>query len=182
MASWACANKTINGADACHSRHIREDILIKTYVAAMKKMAGDYDKVIDTLQESADVLSKEYPVAKINETNEKIIEIQTAVMDLLRKRQKGIIDSNEYNQEIEKYQQELQENETKLNELQQTSTKVSHIKDWMREFKKHMETTQMDGKYDGVVLKKLVNNIKMFDDRIVVEFNYGIKVEQEYVK
>ena len=40
----------------------------------------------------------------------------------------------------------------------------------------------MDGKYDGVVLKKLVNNIKMFDDRIVVEFNYGIKVEQEYVK
>ena len=148
----------------------------------MKKMAGDYDKVIATLQESADMLSEEYPVAKINETNEKIIEIQTAVMDLLRKRQKGIIDSNEYNQEIAKYQQVLQENETKLNELQQTSTKVSHIKDWVREFEKHMETTQMDGKYDGVVLKKLVNNIKMFDDRIVVEFNYGIKVEQEYVK
>ena len=148
----------------------------------MKKMAGDYNKVIATLQESADVLSKEYPTEKLKEISDKIIEIQTAVMDLLRKRQKGIIDSNEYNQEIEKYQQELQENETKLNELQQTSTKVSHIKDWMREFEKHMETTQMDGKYDGVVLKKLVNNIKMFDDRIVVEFNYGIKVEQAYVK
>ena len=180
--AWACANKIINGADACHSRHIREDILIKTYVAAMKKMAGDYDKVIATLQESADMLSEEYPVAKINETNEKIIEIQTAVMDLLRKRQKGIIDRNEYNQEIEKYQQELQETETKLNKLQQTSTKVSHIKDWMREFGKHMETTQMDGKYDRAVIKKLVNKIKMYDDRIVVEFNYGIKVEQEYVE
>ena len=138
--------------------------------------------MIATLQESADVLSKAYPTEKLKEISDKIIEIQTAVMDLLRKRQKGIIDSSEYNQEIEKYQQELQENETKLNELQQTSTKVSHIKDWMREFEKHMETTQMDGKYDGAVLKKPVNKIKMFDDRIVVEFNHGITVEQEYVE
>ena len=30
----------------------------------------------------------------------------------------------------------------------------------MKEFGKHMETTQMDGKYDGAVLKKLVNKIK----------------------
>ena len=40
----------------------------------------------------------------------------------------------------------------------------------------------MDGKYDGVVIKKLVNKIKMYDDRIVVEFKYGIKVEQEYAE
>ncbi len=40
----------------------------------------------------------------------------------------------------------------------------------------------MDGKYDGAVLKKLVNKIKIYDDRIVVEFNYGIKVEQKYVE
>ena len=52
----------------------------------------------------------------------------------------------------------------------------------MKEFGKHMETTQMDGKYDRAVIKKLVNKIKMYDDRIVVEFNYGIKVEQEYVE
>ena len=44
-----------------------------------------------------------------------------------------------------------------------------------------METTQIDGKYDGVLLKKLVNKIKMYEDRIVVEFNYVIVVEQEYV-
>lgn len=182
VASWACANKIVNGKEACHSRHIREDILIKTYIAAMKKMAGDYNKVIATLEESADVLSKEYPIEKLKEISDKIITIQTAVMKLHRKKQQGRIDSDEYDQEIEKLQQELQENETKQLELQQASTKVSHIKDWMKEFGKHMETTQMDGKYDGVVLKKLVNKIKMYDDRIVVEFNYGITVEQEYVE
>ena len=87
-------------------------------------------------------------------------------MKLHRKKQKGIIDSDVYARKIEELQQELQENETMQNELQQTNTKISHIKEWMREFGKHMETTQMDGKYD----------------RIVVEFNYGIKVEQEYVE
>ena len=50
---WACANKIVNGISACHSRHIREDILTKTYVAALKKMTGDYDKVMTTLQDSA---------------------------------------------------------------------------------------------------------------------------------
>ena len=182
VASWACANKIVNGADACHSRHIREDILIKTYIAAMKKMSGDYNKVIATLQESADVLSKEYPIENLNEISDKIITIQTAVMKLHRKKQQGKIDINKYDQEIEKLQKELQENETKQNELQQASTKISHIKDRMKEFGKHMETTKMDGKYDGVLLKKLVNKIKMYDDRIVVEFNYGITVEQEYVE
>ena len=182
VASWACANKIVNGADACHSRHIREDILIKTYVAAMKKMSGDYNKVIATLQESADVLSKEYPIEKLKEISDKIIEIQTAVMKLHRKKQQGKIDSDAYNRKIEELQQELQENESKQLQLQQVTTKVSHIKDWMKEFGKHMETTQMDGKYDRAVIKKLVNKIKMYDDRIVVEFNYGIKVEQEYVE
>ena len=182
VASWACANKIVNGADACHSRHIREDILIKTYVAAMKKMSGDYNKVIATLQESADVLSKEYPIEKLKEISDKIIEIQTAVMKLHRKKQQGKIDSDAYNRKIEELQQELQENESKQLQLQQVTTKVSHIKDWMKEFGKHMETTQMDGKYDRAVIKKLVNKIKMYDDRIVVEFNYGIKDEQEYVE
>ena len=175
---WACANKIVNGVNACHSRHIREDILIKTYVAALKKMAGDYDKVIATLQDSTDMLSKEYPIEMLNEVSERIIELQTEVMDVHRKKQRGLIDSSEYDQQIEKLRQELQENETKQHELQQATTKISHIKDWMKEFGEHLETTQMDGKYDGAVIKKLVNKIKMYDDRIVVEFKYGIKVEQ----
>ena len=179
---WACANKIVNGVNACHSRHIREDILIKTYVAALKKMAGDYDKVIATLQDSTDMLSKEYPIEMLNEVSERIIELQTEVMDVHRKKQRGLIDSSEYDQQIEKLRQELQENETKQHELQQATTKISHIKDWMKEFGEHLETTQMDGKYDGVVIKKLVNKINMYDDRLVVEFKYGIKVEQEYVE
>ena len=179
---WACANKIVNGISACHSRHIREDILTKTYVAALKKMTGDYDKVMTTLQDSADVLSKEYPIEQLDEISDRIIEIQTEVMKVHRKKQQGKIDSDKYEQQIEKLKQELQENETKQLELQQASTKISYIKDWMKEFGEHLETAQMDGKYDGVVIKKLVNKIKMYDDRIVVEFKYGIKVEQEYVE
>ncbi len=138
--------------------------------------------MIATLQDSADVLSKEYPIEQLDEICDRIIEIQTEVMKVHRKKQQGKIDGDAYNRKIEELQQELQENETKQHELQQTTTKIAHIKDWMKEFGKHMETTQMDGKYDGAVLKKLVNKIKMYDDRIVVEFNYGIKVAQEYVE
>ena len=145
-------------------------------------MTGDYGKVMTTLQDSADVLSKEYPIEQLDEISDRIIEIQTEVMKVHRKKQQGKIDSDKYEQQIEKLKQELQENETKQHELQQTTTKIAHIKDWMKEFGKHMETTQMDGKYDGVVLKKLVNKIKVYDGRIVVEFKYGIKVEQEYVE
>ena len=180
--SWGCANKIVNGKDACKARHIREDILTKTYVAALKKMAGDYDKVMTTLQDSADVLSKEYPIEQLDEISDRIIEIQTEVMKVHRKKQQGKIDSDKYEQQIEKLKQELQENETKQLELQQATTKISHIKDWMKEFGEHLEAAQMDGKYDGVVIKKLVNKTKMYDDRIVVGFKYGIKVEQEYVK
>lgn len=145
-------------------------------------MSGDYNKVIATLQESADVLSKAYPIEQLDEISDRIIEIQTEVMKVHRKKQQGKIDSDKYEQQIEKLKQELQENETKQHELQQATTKISHIKDWMKEFGEHLETTQMDGKYDGAVIKKLVNKIKMYDDRIVVEFKYGIKVEQEYVE
>ena len=145
-------------------------------------MAGDYDKVMTTLQDSADVLSKEYPIEQLDEISDRIIEIQTEVMKIHRKKQQGKIDNDKYEQQIEKLKQELQENETKQLELQQATTKISHIKDWMKEFGEHLETAQMDGKYDGVVIKKLVNKIKMYNDRIVVEFKYGIKVEQEYVE
>lgn len=138
--------------------------------------------MMTTLQDRADVLSKEYPIEQPDEISDRIIEIQTEVMKVHRKKQQGKIDSDKYGQQIEKLKQELQENETKQHELQQATTKISHIKDWMREFGKHMETTQMDGKYDRAVIKKPVNKIKMYDDRIVVEFNYGIKVEQAYVK
>ena len=103
-------------------------------------------------------------------------------MKVHRKKQQGKIDNDKYEQQIEKLKQELQDNETKQLELQQATTKISHIKDWMKEFGEYLETAQMDGKYDGVVIKKLVNKIKMYDDRIVVEFKYGIKVEQEYME
>lgn len=39
-----------------------------------------YDKVMTTLQDSVNVLSKEYPIEQLNEISDRIIEIQTEVM------------------------------------------------------------------------------------------------------
>ena len=52
-------------------------------------MTGDYDKVMTTLQDSADVLSKEYPIEQLDEISDRIIEIQTEVMKVHRKKQQG---------------------------------------------------------------------------------------------
>ncbi|MCR4719042.1 MAG: hypothetical protein K5768_05365 [Firmicutes bacterium] len=86
-------------------------------------MTGDYDKVMTTLQDSADVLSKEYPIEQLDEISDRIIEIQTEVMKVHRKKQQGKIDSDTYNRKIEELQQELQENESKQLQLQQVPQK-----------------------------------------------------------
>ena len=49
---------------------------------------------------------------QLNEISDRIIEIQTEVMKVHRKNQQGRIDSEKYEQQIEKLKQELQKNET----------------------------------------------------------------------
>ena len=50
---WGCTNRISNGRTLCDSHYIKEDVLERTYKAALESVIGDTGEVIDMAKEAA---------------------------------------------------------------------------------------------------------------------------------
>ena len=48
---WGCSYRIVNGRSACNSHHVREDVMEKTYTAAVRQMADNAAEVIEAVRE-----------------------------------------------------------------------------------------------------------------------------------
>ena len=180
--AWGCSNRISNGRAACDSHHVNEETLQRTYTAAVQEMIADAEEVIRLVQDSTGLVMEPENTAELARVEQEIIELQEAVMEIHKAKQKRGIGAAEYAEKIREHSQRMQELEARQEELQTTENRYNQIKVWLDNFARHIQSGEIMNSEDSQIMKQLVEQIIVGADSMEIQFKCGVIVKQKYVK
>ncbi len=179
--AWGCANRIVNGRRECDSHHVNEDTLQHTYTAAISDMIEDTEEIMAAVKDSAGLVMEPENKAALEQVEQKIIDMQNAVLELHKAKQQRSVTATDYAAQIKEYSQRIQELEVQQAELQTTENRYSEFKMWLDSFAEHIQSGDIMNADDGMIMKQLVEQIIVNDDGIEVYFKCGIVASHEYM-
>ena len=180
--SWACCTRILHGRTVCDSHHIREDVLERTYLAAIQKMVDDAAEVIATVREGAMLAMEPENAAKLEAVDREILATQEQMLAMHKQFTAQRISAEAYNDAVRAASVKIQELEEQREELETVATRYAEVKVWLDAFEESTRTGQIMTATDAVIMKTLVEEILVDDYGIEVKFKCGASVEQEYLK
>lgn len=182
VASWGCSNRVENGRANCDSHHVREDVMHKTYAAAVRQMADNAAEVIEAVREGAQLAMQPENAAALEAVEQEIIELQETALTLHKNKQSGIITQETYTTEIAACSTQMKTLEAQKEKLQNAAMRYAEAKAWLDAFEQALATGEIETTSDVALMRTLVERIIVNDDGIEVEFKCGASVQQQYIK
>lgn len=178
--AWGCANRIINGRAVCDSHHVNEDVLQRTYLAALQAMVDGSEEIIEAIEKSA--VTEMRTDADIDNIDQQIIAIQEEVLTLHRQKQRMAITEEEYQLRLAAFGNQLKELEEQRKQDRTAENRYAAMRLWLDEFKEHVESGDFMNDADGSIMKALVEKIIVKDASMEICFKCGVSIEQEYVE
>ena len=182
VASWGCANRVENGRSECDSHHIREDVMERTYAAALQQLTDNADEVIETVREGAMLAMEPKNKEKLEQVERDIVATQEQVLAIHKRKIARQISEEEYNAAVKRYTERIEQLQAEQKDYRSQENRYMEVRSWLDTFQKSMTGSGTASTMDGLVMKALVERIIVYDDHIEVQFKCGATVEQEYVK
>ena len=133
------------------------------------------------VKESAGLVMEPENRAALDHIEQKIIDLQNAVLELHKAKQQRSVTAADYSAQIKEYSQRMQELEAQQAELQTTENKYSSVKLWLENFAEHIKSGEIMNTDDSMVMKQLVQQIIVGDEGIEIQLQCGVSIKQEYV-
>ena len=180
VAAWGCTNRISNGRAACDSHHINEDVLERTYRAAMESLIGDADDVLDVVTESCGAVLADENHAELDAVQQQIIELQEAALTLHKSKQQYGISDAAYDAQVKEDSRQMAELQQRQQELKAQSTRYAEAKYWLDEFRTHMQAGDGMNTDDAMILRSMVEKIVVFDDRLKISLRCGVTIDEKW--
>ena len=179
---WGCATRVSQGREACSaSHHVREDVLERTYTAAIQQITESADEVTAAVREGAMLALEPENRGRLDAVEQAIIETQEKALALHKKKVSRQITDAEYEATVKECSQRMKELETQQAELQTIATRYSEVKAWLDTFEENVSSGDIMDANDALVMKALVDEIIVHDTGIEIHCKCGITIEQEYI-
>lgn len=180
--AFGCSNRIVNGRSECDSHHINEDVIARTYLAAIRTMAEDADEIIEAITEGAEMALQPENSAALERIETEIIELQQAVLELHKARQRMEISETEYASRMQECKNHMILLEKQQSELRAVDNRFAEIRAWLNSFAQHTKNAQTTETLDAIMIKALVDHITMYDEYMEIAFKCGASIEQKYEK
>ena len=180
--SWGCANRVENGRSECDSHHVREDVMERTYAAALRQMTDNADEVIETVREGAKLAMEPENKEKLTQVEQDIVALQEKVLAIHKRKIAKQVTDEEYNAVVKRYSAQIEELQTQQEEYRSVENRYTEVRTWLDAFQKSMCGDGTATGIDALIMKALVEAIIVWDDHIEVHFKCGATVEQKYVR
>lgn len=136
---------------------------------------------MDAVKDSAGLVMEPENKAALAQVEQEIIDLQNAVLELHKAKQRRSVTDADYAAQISEYSQRMHELESQQAELQTTENRYSEVKLWLDSFAEHIQSGEITNTDDGVIMKQLVDQITVNDDGIEVHFKCGVIATHEYL-
>nr|WP_206762670.1 recombinase family protein [Mobilitalea sibirica] len=164
---WRCVTRIEQGPEVCKSRTVKEGDLYDAVMTAINRLLAGGDNMIKTLEENIHAVigdTTEYQISEIN------ILLEEKQKELISLANKGI-DYEPLADEIDNLREKRQ---TLLVEDASLSGENERINELIEFIHNNKYRTQ---RYDGALVRKLIQNVTVYDDHFVICFKSGIEVE-----
>lgn len=136
VASWGCSNRIKNGRSECDSHHVREDIMERTYAAALKQMSNNADEVIETVREGAMLAMEPENKERLLKVERDIVATQERVLALHKRKVAKQISDEEYDATVKRYATQIEELQAQQEEYRSAENQYTAVMAWLDAFKK----------------------------------------------
>ena len=166
---WRCVSKLENTGLSCHSRTVSEEMLCQAIVDGINRLLGQKDGLLTTLNENIKTVIIETNNSAIEEIDKQLEELQKDLLRLANSKE----DYNDIADEIYRLREErhkiLAEEAGKKGSKQRLEEMEQFLNEQSCELKE----------YDEQLVRKLIEKITVYDDRIDIEFRSGISINVE---
>jgi regulator of replication initiation timing len=164
---WRCVTRIEQGPEVCKNRTVKEAELYDAVMTAINRLLAGGDNMIRILEENIHAI--------IGDTTEyKISEINT----LLEEKQKELISLANKGKDFESLADEIEELREKRQTLLVEDASLSGENERINELIEFIRTNKYRTLlYDDTLVRKILQNVTVYDDHFVICFKSGIEIE-----
>lgn len=164
---WRCVTRIEQGPETCKNRTVKEGDLYDAVMTAINRLLAGGDNMIRILEENIHAVIGETTEYKISEINTLLEEKQKELIILANKGK----DFESLADEIEKLREKRQ---TLLVEDASLSGENERINELIEFIRNNKYRTLL---YDDTLVRKIIQNVTVYDDHFVISFKSGIEIE-----
>lgn len=164
---WRCISRLEITGSACRSRTVNEELLKESAIAAINKILQNQDAFITQLQNNITKVILESDVTSYEGIEARLGVLQQELLKKINAKE-NYDDIADEILKLRELQQKSALNSAARNEL------LNRITD-LQEFIKNQSATITD--FDEKLVKRLIEKIQVFDDKLVFEFKTGLTID-----
>ena len=164
---WRCVTRIEQGPETCKNRTVKEGDLYDAVMTAINRLLAGGDNMIRTLEENIHAVIGDTTEYKISEINKLLEEKQKEVISLANKGKDYDFLADEIDRLREKRQSLLVEDASLSGENERIDELIGFIR-------KNKYRTLL---YDDTLVRKLIQNVTVYEDHFVVSFKSGIEIK-----
>lgn len=164
---WRCVSRVEHGPSRCDAPTIQETDLQNAVIKAINLALGDKGSIITVLQENVEAVIRQEDESTVDGIDDRLEELQKELLKLANAKK----DYNSVADEIYCLRELKQEALVESAEREGLKQRISEMRDFLN--RQFAEVT----KYDDQIVRRLINKVKVYSDRFVVEFKSGTSVD-----
>ncbi len=164
---WRCCTRVEHGPEACDADTIQESELQNLTVRAINMALGKKDSLNETLQQNVEAVLMGVGGIPLDEIDAKLEELQKELLKVANA--KGDYDS--ITDEIYSLREAKQNAQVDNAEREGVKKRISDMQQFLA------EQTQDITEYDERLVRRLIEKITIYDERVTVEFKSGTSVD-----
>jgi len=179
VAAWACTNRIQHGRQVCDSHHLNEDVLVQTYRAAL---AGIQEDAITAVRDAGQQILGADTTTEEKQVEDQIVRLQEEALALHRARQEDMVPDDEYEDKVTLYSQRMADLQAQQKQLKADATRRAEALHWLDSFQQHMASGEAYNAGEACVMREMVDQIIVYDDRLEIRLRCGVNVTQPFEK
>ena len=164
---WRCCTRVEHGPGACNADAIHESELQNLVVRAINMALGQKDTMYDVLQRNVEAVLTGTDGISLDEIDARLEELQRELLNVANA--KGNYDS--IVDEIYMLREAKQNAQVEGATREGMKQRISEMQQFLA------EQTQDITEYDEQLVRRLIEKITVYDEKVIVEFKSGINVD-----
>lgn len=164
---WRCVNRVEHGPDCCNARTVKEEDLQNAVVKAINQTIGDRDEMFEILKENIKMVLALEDESSLESINARLEETQRELL----KRANAKQNYNDLADEIDHLREMKQAALTENAEREGLKQRIAEMKQFLTEQTEHIE------EYDESLVRRMIEKVTIYDDRLAVEFKSGTNID-----
>ena len=164
---WRCVSRVEKGGPDCQARTMKESVLQAAVVMAVNEVMGNKDYAMATIKRNLQVVIG-------GEKSERIAEVDR----LIHEKQEALLKAGTDDDKVSAIGEEIVALRDEKQELMSDNAKIKGLKDRVEELDAFIDRQPtIITEYSEDLVRRLIEAIIVYDDRLVVKFKSGIAVD-----